>query len=68
MYDTKIETPIHERILGSGGFCFGYNDISSYLDKKMTMSKKKIFENHMAFCPECRADIIELRQMIKEIF
>lgn len=57
---------IDEGLSTNSNFCPGYNDVSGYIDKMLHAKKRKIFEEHMAACKECRFDIQELRILIRE--
>ncbi len=58
---------IDEGLSRTTTFCPGYNIVSGYLDKRVGTRLKREIEDHLASCRECRWDIQELRQCLKDI-
>ncbi|GAB7079433.1 anti-sigma factor family protein [Megalodesulfovibrio paquesii] len=58
---------MHEGLARSSYCCPGHNTLAAYLDKKLPAKARKAVEAHMASCRECRADLIDLRMMLKSI-
>ena len=48
--------------------CKTYEDlIDKYIEGLVTIEEKDILDRHMEVCPECRKEVKELRQVIKEV-
>ncbi len=59
---------VSEGLSKDSHLCPGSNVMAAYLDNTLPVKVRKIVENHMASCRECRRDVYELRKIIEYAF
>ncbi|THB62772.1 MAG: hypothetical protein D6E12_18550 [Desulfovibrio sp.] len=67
MICTRIEELLNGQHKKERSTCPGYNDLAMYLDGRTKLKTTIKLESHFSTCMDCRADIIELKQLLKNI-